>query len=107
MRKRTILVVNDELGVLDLWDRILSEEGFRVLRAGDAVEALNRLAICRPTVAICKVRSPDPGGLWLAETIQCKCRATAVVLVDADRDELLATVRRAIEWNSRPALAAH
>jgi CheY-like chemotaxis protein len=111
MRKRTILVVNDELGIQDWWAQILSEEGFRVLRAGNPGEALKRLAY-RPTVAICKVRSPDPGSLWLAETIRDQCRATALVLFDEerepqDRDELLATVRRAIGWNSQLAPAAH
>jgi len=129
MRRRTILVVNDEPGVQDLWAQILSEEGFRVLRARDAVEASTYLAIYRPTLAICKARLPGPDGVWLAEMIRSKSRATAVVLVEGesdadlraalrdtnvahvhgprDREELLTTVRRAIEWNSHPAPAAH
>jgi DNA-binding response OmpR family regulator len=108
MRRRTILVVNDECSARELWAQIFSEEGFKVVRARDAVEASKYLAIHRPTAAICKARLPGPDGAWVAEMIRLKGRATALVLVNGETDaELLLTVRRAIEWNAHSAPAAH
>ena len=108
MRRRTILVVHDEFGAREGWAQIFSEEGFRVVRARDAVEASKYLAIHRPTAAICKARLPGPDGAWVAEMVRLKGRATALVLVDGQTDaELLTTVRQAIGWNSQYAPAAH
>src|SRR5207253_7674642 len=108
MRRRTILVVNDELGVRESWAQIFSEEGFRVVRASDALEASKYLAIYRPTAAICKARLPGSGGVWVAEMVRSKRRRTAFVLVNGESDtELLTTVRRAIGWHSQLAQAAH
>ena len=108
MRRRTILVVNDEPYGQDLWAHIFAEEGFKVLRARDAVEASKYLAVYRPAVALCNARTPGPDGIWLAEVIRMKRRATALVLVNGESDaELVTTVRRAIGWNSQPASDAH
>ena len=120
--RHTVLIVDDEPGVLDVWSRILLDEGYRVARACDAFDAVGMLASNRPTVAICDLHLPGPSGVWLAKMIRQHCPRTAVVLASGDpatahdeplhetivarvtkplcRDELLAAVRIGIGWAS-------
>jgi CheY-like chemotaxis protein len=118
-----VLIVDDEPAILELWSRILSEEGYEVVRASDASEALSRLTASRPTVAVCDVHLPGASGLWLAEMIRQQCPQTAIVLASGDpfvppcetlrpsvvgyilkpiaREELLRVVKTGIAWASR------
>jgi CheY-like chemotaxis protein len=120
--RHTVLIVDDEPGVLDVWARILLDEGYRVARACDAFDAVGMLASNRPTVAICNLHLPGPSGVWLAKMIRQHCPKTAVVLASGDpsvphcaplheavvacvpkpvcRDQLLAAVRIGIGWAS-------
>jgi DNA-binding response OmpR family regulator len=121
----TILVVEDEPSISDLWTRTLRDAGYFVLTAADAVEAVRLLADHKPTVAICDVHLPGAGGLRLPELIRHYCRKTVIVLVAADgvvppteaqrpaimayllkpvgRDELLTAVAAAVAWSARHA----
>jgi len=120
--RHTVLIVDDEPGVLDVWSRILLDEGYRVAQACDAFDAVGMLASNRPTVAICDLNLPGPSGVWLAKMIRQHCPKTAVVLASGDpsmshgeplhgavvacvakpicRDQLLAAVRIGIGWAS-------
>ena len=120
--RHTVLIVDDEPGVLDVWARILLDEGYRVARACDAFDAVGMLASNRPTVAICDLHLPGPSGVWLAKMIRQHCPKTAVVLASSDpsgadgerlhetvvacvpkpicREQLLAAVRIGIGWAS-------
>jgi CheY-like chemotaxis protein len=120
--RHTVLIVDDEPALLNLWRRILSDEGYRVAVASDAFDAVGLLATNRPTVAICDMHLPGPSGSWLVDMIRQHCPTTSVVLASGDpvvgqreslrdtvvacvtkpicRDELLAAVRIGVTWAS-------
>lgn len=119
-RQHTILLVDDESSILDLWTRALITAGYNVIRAADALEAFERLEF-HPTVAVCDVRMPGASGLWLAGMIRERSPDTAIVLATGDpclppaetlrpgivayilkptsNDDLLAAIERGIVWS--------
>ena len=119
----TILVVEDDPSVGDLWARTLAGAGYVVRLAADAVEGARLLADWQPSVAICDVHLPGASGLWLLDLIQHHFPTTAIVLATTDdelppheelrpaivayllkpvgRDELLAAVETAVAWAVR------
>jgi two-component system phosphoglycerate transport system response regulator PgtA len=125
MPAHTILIVDDEPSILDVWTRILLDEGYLVACAADAFDALRVLNATHPTVAICDVHLPGPSGVWLADVIREKCPNTAILLVSGDpfvppretlrpavvayllkpssREELVAAVKAAVLWSSQKA----
>jgi CheY-like chemotaxis protein len=84
MTRRTILVVDDQDSVRELWTRILRTEGYRVVAAADAFDAINLLSTNRPTVAVVDVHLPGPSGVWLADMIRERLPNTAIVLASGD-----------------------
>jgi CheY-like chemotaxis protein len=120
--RHTVLIVDDEPTVLDVWTRILLDAGYRVARASDAFDAMGMLASNRPIVAVCDLHLPGPSGVWLAKMIRQHCPKTSVVLASRDpsvpqgpplhdavvacvakpvcRDQLLAAVRIGVGWAS-------
>jgi DNA-binding response OmpR family regulator len=121
----TVLVVEHEPSISELWTRTLQDAGYRVVTAADSAQVVRRLADGNPTVAICDVHLPGAGGLQLPELIRQHCRTTAIVLAATDgvlppfdtlrpavfgyllkpvgRDELLEAVAAAIRWSTRHA----
>ena len=67
---RSILVVDDEVGVRDLMTRWLESGGSRVATVSTAEEALDAMETAPPAVALCDIRLPGRDGLWLAERIR-------------------------------------
>jgi DNA-binding NtrC family response regulator len=127
MTHHTVLVVDDQESIRDLWTRVLISEGYGVLSAADAFDALRLLGESRPTVAVCDVHLPGPSGVWLAEMIRKQSPYTAIVLASGDpfvppretvkravvayiikpftRGELLAAVEEGVTW-SREQIAS-
>ena len=116
----TILLVEDDPSINELWARTLTDSGYRVHRAADAVAAARLLVDTHPDVAICDVHLPGGGCLRLADLIRKQFPTTAIVLAIADggptppeslhtsivayllkpvmRRELLAAVEAGIAW---------
>ena len=127
MTTRTVLIVDDEPAILDLWSSFLVDAGYLVARAADAFDALRVLTSSRPTVAICDVHMPGPSGIWLADAIREQSPATAIILATGDpfvppretlrpavvayllkptcREELLDAVRTGVAWSVGRTLA--
>jgi DNA-binding response OmpR family regulator len=123
MSRHTILVVEGEPSINELWARTLTDAGYRVLRAADAVEATRILVDTQPAVAICDVHLPGASCLRLVELIREQFPKTAIVLAIADgapappqalrasivtyllkpvmRHELLAAVEASVAWAER------
>jgi CheY-like chemotaxis protein len=121
MTMRTVLIVDDEAAILDLWSRFLVDAGYLVARAADAFDALRILTSSRPTVAICDVHMPGRSGIWLADAIREQSPGTAIILATGDafvppretlrpavvayllkptcREELLDAVRTGVAWS--------
>jgi DNA-binding NtrC family response regulator len=65
----TILVVDDDDGVRKVLTRWVTEMGYAVFAAGDALTALDLMRQYRVDVALCDIRMPGHDGIWLIEQI--------------------------------------
>ena len=118
----SVLIVDDETGVRDLFSRWLEHGGYDVRTASDADEAMDRVHYRAPAVALCDIRMPGRDGLWLAHQIRHDAPETALIMAtgvqDASaavtnlrqgvidyltkpigRDRLRDSVSRAFEWH--------
>jgi len=66
----SILVVDDERVISDLLSVIFTEEGYRVTRAGNGREGLERLAVDRPDVILSDLMMPVLDGVALGHALQ-------------------------------------
>jgi CheY-like chemotaxis protein len=66
---KTILVVDDDMGIRALLRRVLESLGHQVQEAATAVEALELLKTQRVDLALCDVLMPGHDGVWLADQI--------------------------------------
>jgi DNA-binding NtrC family response regulator len=69
-RGQHILVVDDEPSVLDLCERYLSKEGYRVCTASSAAQARHQLAEQAFDLLIADIYLPDEGGVSLLKTVR-------------------------------------
>jgi CheY-like chemotaxis protein len=58
----TVLVVDDEFGIVDVLETILTDEGYRVLTACNGKQGLARLAAETPDVVLLDFMMPILGG---------------------------------------------
>jgi putative nucleotidyltransferase with HDIG domain len=117
----SILIVDDEPAVRDVLSSWLEAAGYRCALAGEAGEALERLAEGDVDVALLDFILPGRDGLWLAGVVRERHPDVGVVLVTGyqgcevaaeglrlgvldfllkpfSRRELMQAVRRAVEW---------
>jgi CheY-like chemotaxis protein len=59
---RTVLVVDDEFGIVDVLETILIDEGYRVLTACNGKQGLVRLSAEKPDVILLDFMMPILGG---------------------------------------------
>jgi DNA-binding NtrC family response regulator len=85
MREHTVLIVDDEPWIVEVWTRILFVAGYEVVCAADANEALRVLDEARVTVAICDARLHGESGLGIADMIREQHPATAIILASGGR----------------------
>jgi CheY-like chemotaxis protein len=76
-------VVEDEASVRQLCARILEEEGYRVLTAGDGLEALAMLEAAGPEIqlVISDLRMPRLDGLQLSACLAARRVAPPVIFI--------------------------
>lgn len=60
-----ILVVDDEVGIRELFSEILSDEGYTVTCAANSAEARVAIARCEPDVVLLDIWMPDTDGMSL------------------------------------------
>ena len=121
MREHTVLIVDDEPWIVEVWTRILVVAGYDVVCAADANEALRVLDEARVTVAICDAQLRGASGLGIADMIREQSPATAIILASGgrrvpppealhpavvayivkpvSREQLLTTVRTGVAWS--------
>jgi two-component system phosphate regulon response regulator OmpR len=78
-----ILVVDDDARLRSLLSRYLSEKGFRVTTAQDAVEARDRLRFLQPDLMVLDVMMPGESGLDLTAALRREQAGTPVLLLTA------------------------
>jgi CheY-like chemotaxis protein len=82
---KTILIVDDEFGILEVIEFILSDAGFKVISALNGQEALARLEESVPDLAILDFMMPilDGGGVMKAMRADDRFREIPVILTSA------------------------
>jgi len=82
---KTLLVVDDEVGITEALNDLLSEEGFHVLVAGNGREALTRMAEKRPDLLLLDYMMPVMDGreLLLALQADAALRHLPVLMMSA------------------------
>ena len=90
----SVLVVDDEAGVLNFVSSLVRRAGYRVLKAQDGEEAL-RLCEGNPDIDVLLTDLSMPGisGLDLAERFRALNPAGRVILMSGHNDELLEAAR--------------
>lgn len=128
---KTILVVDDEMGIRELLAEILFDEGYQVALAENAEQALAYRQTHQPDLVLLDIWMPDVDGIallktWVSEglltmpvvmmsghgTIETAVEATRIGAVDflekpISLQKLLSTVARAISTGMRPLPKTH
>ncbi len=82
-RRGTVLVVDDEHYIVDLLADLLEEEGYRVDRAYDGIDALEAIDRGAPDLVVADVMMPRLDGLKLAARLRERRTPIPVVLMSA------------------------
>jgi two-component system, NtrC family, response regulator AtoC len=100
-----VLVVDDDPGTRKVARANLSLEGFEVITAGTAAEAMARLAESDPLALVSDLKMPDRDGLSLMDDVHALRPSLPVVLVTghATIENAVAAMRRgALHYLSKP-----
>jgi len=89
-----VLVVDDELRVLELFQKVLREEGYEVLTAEDGLRALAVAAEARPDLIVLDVVMPGLDGVATLRALRERGIPCDVVMVTAQGS--LKTARQAM-----------
>lgn len=79
--KNNILIIDDELDILDSIGSVLEDEGYKVLKAKDSIEANNFLEKENINIIFLDVWLPDVDGLSMLSTIKSKYKNIFVVMM--------------------------
>lgn len=86
MRKRKILIIDDEQSLLESLEMFLSEKGYHVNCATSASEGLEMNISFEPDVIILDVRLPDKNGLEILEGLQRNQHKKNIIIITAFHD---------------------
>src|SRR3954453_12619621 len=79
----TVLVIDDEMGILDTIRILLKNEGFIPYTALGGKKGLEQIAALRPELIITDVRMPDVTGLDILASVRAHDPAAVVILMTA------------------------
>lgn len=82
-----ILVVDDESNILDVVELYLLREGYKVIRAGDGLTALNLFAENKPDVVVLDVMLPKLDGLEVCRRMREQVGPTLPVIMLTARSQ--------------------
>jgi response regulator RpfG family c-di-GMP phosphodiesterase len=83
---KSVLIVDDEPSVRNLMRRWLESRGYTVKAVDDADLALEVMASTPTAVALCDLRMPGRGGLWLTDRLRKEHPDTAVIIASGAND---------------------
>src|ERR1700736_3423056 len=84
---RTVLLVDDEPGVVDVLERYLQEDGFRVLRATDGPGAIEQFERNRPDLVLLDINLPGLPGTEVLRRMR-SVRDVPIIMVTGRVDEV-------------------
>jgi len=88
----TVLVVEDEFGIVELFDAVLTDEGYQVLTAINGRDGLELLAREQPQLAFCDFMMPvmDGPGMLGAMAANPALRGIPVVMMSSMPEAVVA-----------------
>jgi two-component system response regulator AtoC len=86
MKKRKILIIDDEQSLLESLEMFLSEKGYLVSCATSASEGLEMNSSFQPDVIILDVRLPDKDGLEILGELQKRHKEKNIIIITAFHD---------------------
>jgi CheY-like chemotaxis protein len=81
----TVLVVDDEFGIIDVLETLLTDEGYRVLTACNGKQGLERLSAEKPDVVLLDFMMPILGGaeMLATMTVELAYRDIPVIMISS------------------------
>jgi len=104
-KKKSILIIDDELSLLESLFMFLSEKGYDVKTAVCASEGMEKAERLRPDTIILDIRLPDGDGLDLLTELKKRTVETGVIVITAfhDMDTTVTAIKRgATEYITKP-----
>ena len=84
-KTHTILVIDDEPDTLQLLERILTSEGYRVILAADGNYGLTLVRGTRPDLILLDIMMPGPNGFMVLDSIR-KYSDVPVIMITGKRE---------------------
>lgn len=88
MDAQTILIIDDDEGLLDSISVLLEKEGFRVLTAADGRAGYDMGMTMRPDLMIVDLRLPGMSGIEICRQIRASGSKTPLIVLSAVGDEI-------------------
>ncbi|MBT4511989.1 MAG: response regulator [Chloroflexi bacterium] len=105
VRKKAILVVDDDFSIREVIARALTEEGYNVVTAKDGTEAVKKASRRSFDLVFLDISMPGQNGLETLSKLKSKHPSINVVVLTAVRDaayEMVAMRRHAIAYLRKP-----
>ena len=83
--EKLVLIVDDDSDVIDLLDFIVRKEGFKVEKAADGEEALNKARSLHPDLILLDLMLPKHGGFEILRELQIDDAADIPIVVITGR----------------------
>lgn len=84
----TVLLVEDDDAMRELFTHALEMEGWTVRSAGDGLSGLRMLEVFTPDVIVLDMRLPAASGLHVLDELRARHRHTPVVAISGHEDSL-------------------
>ena len=93
---KTLLLVDDDADVLDLLDRLLRQDGYRILTAQSGEEGLELLALNEVQVVVCDQRMPTMSGSQFLDRVKDLHPDTMRIILSGyvDFESIIASINR-------------
>ena len=87
----TVLVVDDEFGIVDVLETILTDEGYRVLTACNGKQGLVRLSAEKPDVILLDFMMPILGGAEMLRAMAAEpvYQRIPVIMISSLREDVI------------------
>jgi DNA-binding response OmpR family regulator len=87
--EKLILVVDDEPLMVTLVEKILVEEGYKVITAGDGVYAMSLVREYNPDLILMDIRMPGPDGILTLQRLRDISQVPVIMVTGMGGEELV------------------